>query len=497
MSVPVIVGVGLAGLTVALSLAPHPVVVLGRRIAAGLTSSELAQGGIACALGDEDHAKLHEEDTLVAGAGLCDHNIVRLITSSGPRAIEQLASWGVTFDTTSSGRLVLGLEGAHSRRRIVHANGDSTGASVMNALIERAKKTPSIRIVEEAELQEIETDDKGVVSLCYYDGGEKKSKRIMTRNIVVSTGSACALWRHTTVPTLSWGHGFLIASRAGALLRDLEFVQFHPTALDCGLNPMPLISEALRGEGAKLLNEEQEAFVEELSPRDVVARSIWSELQDGKKVYLDARHVPNFGQRFPTILDACLRSGFHPNEQMIPIRPVAHYHMGGIATDENGATNVNGLWACGEAACTGFHGANRLASNSLLEAVVMGQRISNALKAKGDISNHCFTQEIERGYKFESSTNIARVRSLMVSHLGLRRHQRMLDEAKNILEEMEEESNHAQAALMIVRAAITRQESRGAHYREDFPEMDVRQARSLYVKRLDTKLVIGDHGEMQ
>ena len=495
MNVPVIVGGGLAGLSVALSLAPLPVIVLARTLSTGMTSSELAQGGIACALGADDDVACHAKDTLAAGAGLCDPEIVSLITGSGPKAIEQLSSWGVSFDHTSENTLVLGLEGAHGHRRIVHANGDSTGASIMKALNELVKKTPSVKIVEDAVLQEILTDDQGVCSVRFINGRDQKSYKIDTRLVVMATGSACSLWRHTTVPVASWGHGLVLAAQAGAFLRDIEFVQFHPTALDSGLDPMPLISEALRGEGARLVNENNETFIDELCPRDVVARAIWAQFEQGYNVYLDAQRIQNFSKRFPTILDACLKSGLNPREQLIPIRPVAHYHMGGIATDSNGETNVTGFLACGEAACTGLHGANRLASNSLLEAVVMGQRIADHLRPQ---CSHADTTVVssaeENAYFSDSGEDIARVRSLMVAHVGLRRHQEGLEEAILALQKMKERSSHAQAALMIAEAALHRQESRGAHDRKDYPKTDPKLAKSSYVKLCGQEIVVAQSG---
>lgn len=483
MSIPVIVGGGLAGFSIALSLAPKPVIILARTMSSGKTSSELAQGGIASAVGPDDEVVFHAQDTLAAGAGLCDDAMVRLITSEGPKVIACLAQWGVAFDRTTQGELKLGLEGAHGRRRIAHANGDSTGASVMKALVARVRATPSITVIEDAELQEIRTDDRGVCSVVFWHGRDAKAHTLDTRHVILATGSACALWRHATVPSASWGHGLLLAAQAGASLRDLEFVQFHPTALDNGLDPMPLISEALRGEGARLVNERGETFVAELDPRDVVARAIWSQLEQEHKVYLDARTIADFPSHFPTILESCLKSGLNPREDLIPIRPVAHYHMGGIATDAQGQTNVEGLFACGEAACTGLHGANRLASNSLLEAVVMGRRIAEVLTATyGQAGlptpSPC---EDERVRPHESSEAIARVRALMTAHVGLRRHQAGLEEAIESLETMKATSLHANVGLMVAKAALARCESRGAHERSDYPDTDAAQAKPRFI----------------
>lgn len=494
MSVPVIVGGGLAGLSLALSLAPKPVIVLARAMASGKTSSELAQGGMASAVGQNDDVRFHEQDTLAAGAGLCDADMVRLITSEGPKALDRLAQWGVAFDRTPDGHFKLGLEGAHGQRRIAHANGDSTGASIMKALVARVRATPSITVIEEADLQEIRTDDKGVCAVVFVNGHDQKPYVLHTRHVVLATGSACALWRHATVPSASWGHGLLLAAQAGARLRDLEFVQFHPTALDNGLDPLPLISEALRGEGARLINDSGAFFVAELSPRDVVARAIWAELEQDRKVYLDARSVSDFPAHFPTILESCLNSGLNPREDMIPIRPVAHYHMGGIATDADGQTNVEGLFACGEAACTGLHGANRLASNSLLEAVVMGCRIADKLRAACDNERQVRPIPYDGKTLFlrESPEDIVRVRALMSAHVGLRRHQNGLEEAREVLETMAATSRQAQVGAMVVAAALARRESRGAHDRRDYPDLDPMQAKPSYVTLRSGLVLVGD-----
>lgn len=491
MSVPVIVGGGLAGFSLALSLAPNPVIVLARKMASGKTSSELAQGGIASAVGHDDAALFHAEDTIAAGAGLCDPSMVCLIASEGPKAIDRLARWGVPFDRDMTGNLRLGLEGAHSHRRIVHANGDATGASVMNALVARVKATPSITVIEDSELLDILTDDRGVCGVVFTQPDDNKTYRLPTRQLVLATGSACALWRHATVPALSWGHGLLLAARAGARLRDLEFVQFHPTALDNGLDPLPLISEALRGEGAQLVNDREERFVDELNPRDIVARAIWAQLEQDHRVFLDARGISDFRDHFPTILDSCLKSGLNPREDLIPIRPVAHYHMGGIATDDVGATNVEGLYACGEVAGTGLHGANRLASNSLLEAVVMGCRIAQHLSPSGKVEAVPDPERHEgQGLAKETAEDIARVRALMTAYVGLRRHQSGLEHAIEALDALKERSVHAQVGLMVATAALNRCESRGAHDRRDYPTTDPQQAKPSFVTLRDGRVQI-------
>jgi len=491
MAVPVIIGAGLAGLSAALALAPKPVVVLGRPSAMAMTSSEMAQGGIAAAAGPDDSLRLHEQDTLAAGAGLCDPRVVRSIIGEGPRAIERLAIWGVGFDRDALGNYNLGLEGAHVRRRVVHANGDATGAAVMKALLMRVRATPSITMIEDSIATEITADARGVTGVTFINPKGRVRKHIKTNQVILATGSACALWRHTTVPHGSWGHGLWLAAQVGARLRDLEFVQFHPTALDIGIDPMPLISEALRGEGARLLNEKGEQFVGELNPRDIVARAIWAETERGHKVCLDARTIQNFEGHFPTILEACLKGGINPRETMIPICPVAHYHMGGVATDINGKTNIAGLRACGEVACTGLHGANRLASNSLLEAVVMGCRVAEDIRPHISLHEQAeflSLQTVED--RFELSEDVARVRALMMAHVGLRRTQTGLERAVQGLEPLASRSLHAQVGLMITRAALERRESRGAHDRKDFPSLDPDQAVSRHIVLHDGQSVV-------
>ncbi len=503
----IIIGAGLAGLTVALSLAPRPCVVLGRKIAAGWTSSELAQGGLAAAVGEGDAPTFHEQDTLAAGAGACDPVVVRMITQAAPSVIETLQKWGVAFDRDAAGGLATGLEGAHSRRRIVHAQGDSTGAAIMQALVERVKATPSITLIEDVEVTQILTnqlssvtpaqagvpfgfnkkrdprfhgdDERGVCKVItgvfYHHRGSTKSLHLSTDSVVLATGSACALWKNTTVPLGSWGHGLLLAAEAGATLRDLEFVQFHPTGLAAGCDPMPLISEAVRGDGAFLVNDKGERFVDELAPRDVVARALAAQIEKGSRVFLDARALTDFAAHFPTVFGICRNAGLDPAKDLIPVHPVAHYHMGGIATDAQGKTNVQGLWACGECAATGLHGANRLASNSLLEATAMGQRVAmdiektipcavmSSFKKNGIPA---FAGMTDQGC--DTPETISQVRELMSRYVGVMRDAMGLHKAIEQLALLAQAGSlRAKVGLMIARAALAREKSLGAHYRKD------------------------------
>ncbi len=501
----IIIGAGLAGLTVALSLAPQPCIVLGRKAMAGLTSSELAQGGIAAAVGEGDAPLYHEKDTLAAGAGFCDPKVVRMITQAAPSVIALLQEWGVAFDRDAAGLLEMGLEGAHSHRRIVHAQGDSTGKAIMQALVDRARAAPSITLMEDVEVTQILTnqpssvtpaqagvpfgfnkkrdprfhgDDelgvcKTITGVLYHQRGSMESLHLLTDSVVLATGSACALWQNTTVPLGSWGHGLLLAANAGAALQDLEFVQFHPTGLAAGCDPMPLISEAVRGDGALLVNERGERFVDELAPRDVVALSIAAQIEWGRRVFLDARRLQDFVAHFPTVFGICRKAGLDPAQELIPVHPVAHYHMGGIATNAQGKTNVQGLWACGECAATGLHGANRLASNSLLEAVAMGQRVAEAIN-KSDFESappSRFAQDDlvqNNEKKGDTPETISQVREVMTRYVGVMRDAAGLHRAIERLASLEKAgSSRAAVGLLIASAALARVQSLGAHYRMD------------------------------
>ncbi|RUZ74236.1 L-aspartate oxidase [Mesorhizobium sp. M7A.F.Ca.US.006.01.1.1] len=470
---PIIIGGGIAGLMTALHLAPEPVLLLSRTLLGADTSSTWAQGGLAASLGNDDDPALHLADTLAAGDGLCDRDMACRILQAAPDAIEGLARFGVPFDRTPNGSLHLGLEAAHSRRRIIHAHGDGSGREIMRALIAAVRSTPSIVVVEGVEARRLAVKDntiRGVWASCSIGPVFLGSRRV-----VLGTGGIGGLFLDTTNPSGSCGQGLALAARAGAVLSDLEFIQFHPTALDGPDRPMTLISEAVRGEGAVLIDETGQSFLQrvqgaELAPRDVLARAVWNHLANGHRVFLDARQRPGpeFARQFPTIASACRGAGINPARDLIPIRPAQHYHMGGVAVDGSGRTSVKGLWACGEVASTGLHGANRLASNSLTEAVVCARWVAESVAA-----TPARRTKPAFGGDYPAPDPIP-VRPFLSCALGIVRDGEGLKAVIRALlplaESKDAASDPAAVALMIAIAALSREESRGAHYRTDFPD---------------------------
>ncbi|HEY0270692.1 MAG TPA: L-aspartate oxidase, partial [Sphingomonas sp.] len=445
----------------------------------------------AAAIGTDDDPAQHLADTLLAGDGLCDEAVAAAILGAAPALIEQLGRLGVVFDKSSSGNIALGLEAAHSRRRIVHAGGDATGSTVIRTLVQRVRETPSITVIE-GTAQRLVVDDNAVTGvLCLSEQG---AVLLATDRVVIATGGIGSLFMHGTNPAGSFGQGLALAARAGAIMADLEFIQFHPTALDSGGFPLSLISEAVRGEGAILVDETGDRFMAnapgaELARRDIVARAVWRHIAAGHRVFLDPRRVPglDFARRFPTITALCHEAGIDPATQPIPIRPAAHYHMGGIAVGLNGRSSIDGLWACGEAACTGLHGANRLASNSLLEAAVGGNWVARdiAATASGRRRPPRLPTDPVAG-----RSDPALVRPILSRHAGVLRDGEGLRAAARALYPLAISPHPARdaalTALMIVIAALRRQESRGAHGRIDFPD-SITPARRLTV-RLDDAL---------
>ena len=470
---PIIVGGGLAGLMTALRLAPEKVILLAKTPLTEGAASAWAQGGIAAALGQDDEPALHAADTLASGDGLVDPAIAARIAAAAPAAVAELERYGVVFDRDAEGRLALGLEAAHGRRRIAHVTGDGTGAAIMRAIVAAVRNTPSITVVEGLEARRLLVADGAIVGVLA--AGHRSACVLASRRVVLATGGLGGLFAHTTNPLGAIGQGVALAARAGAALIDMEFMQFHPTALDVGLDPMPLVSEAVRGEGAILVDETGTRFMAaegraELEPRDVVARAVARHLADGHRVFLDARGAlgTGFAAHFPGIAARCRASGLDPASQPIPVRPAAHYHMGGIAVDAAGRSTITGLWACGEAAATGLHGANRLASNSLLEAAVCAGFVAESVAgtAAGKL-------QAPRPVALPPAPDAGPVRALLDETLGVVRDHTGMESAITRLEPLASAggaaADPALTALLIATAALRREESRGGHWRRDFP----------------------------
>ena len=478
----VVIGAGVAGLTTALELAPRPVVVLSKAPLGAEASTLWAQGGMAAALGPGDSPALHAADTMAAGDRLCDAAIVDRFARAAPEAIEKLARLGVRFDRASDGGFALGLEAAHSRRRIAHIGGDGAGRELMRVLVAAARATPSIEILEGFEARRLVVEDNSVRAVLA--AGPAGPALLATDKVVIATGGVGGLYEDSTNPLGSFGQGLALAARAGAALADLEFVQFHPTALDVALRPMPLVSEAVRGEGAILIDDLGERFMAdtpraELAPRDVVARAIWLKRAEGKRVFLDARSAigARFEARFPIIAAACRAGGVDPAREPIPVRPAQHYHMGGVAVDAEGRSSVAGLWACGEAACSGLHGANRLASNSLTEAAVFGAIVARSIESAPSRAPARL-----RAHPTPPAANPAAVRPILSRAAGVLRDRETLRAAVGPLAALATlgaaAADPAAVALTIVVAALRREHSLGAHSRIDFPERPAEPRRS-------------------
>jgi L-aspartate oxidase len=507
----IVVGTGMAGLITALSLAPRPVTLITKTATLESGSSLWAKGGIAAAVGPGDTPEAHAEDTLSAGAGLSDPRRALALTREGADSLRLLIHEGVPFDRALDGTLELAREAAHGRPRIVHAGGDATGRVIMSALIERARRTPSINILRSAFAHDLIVQDGAVRGLLVFEHDTGWSCRHAS-HVVLATGGIGMAWWHTTNPAESTGDGLAIAARAGAELTDLEFMQFHPTALavntEAGNPNLPLLTEALRGAGALLVDDAGERFMTsvhaaaELAPRDVVARAIEKKLADGGGVYLDVRPVVETGHigEFPEAVHACRDAGLDPAHDLLPIVPAAHYHMGGIHVDDDGHSSLEGLWACGEAANTGVHGANRLASNSLLEAVVYARRVASGIQRMRTARDEVALPVPGTpgtpvpGTEEQLDTIIRATRQSVSRHVGIvrsghglqraLRHFRSLDRRLEQLAMGElgdpaasfdrvlrwsEARNLLLVARLVALAALDREESRGAHYREDFP----------------------------
>ena len=476
-----IVGAGLAGLYTALKLAPRRVVVITSGRTPQGSASSWAQGGIACALGDGDSPDLHARDTIQAGGRLVDEDMVRLMVNEAKAGIADLQSLGVPFDCDDTNKLALGLEAAHSHRRIVHVKGDQAGREIMNVMIKHARAAPHIRALTDMRAESLLRTAQGGIGgvMTRNDAGQLRA--ICADATILATGGVGGLFALTTNPKSARGDAIGMAVHCGVMVRDLEFVQFHPTALDVGIDPAPLASEALRGAGARLVTANGQPFMDmyhaqgDLAPRDIVARAVFAQIQKNELPFLDARNcfadVDNV--HYPTVLAACQKKGIDPRCDFIPIAPAAHYHMGGIVTDDTGRSSLDGLWALGECASVGVHGANRLASNSLLEAIVFGRRCAQALRersfaktGRADIHNQEWLSMETRPMRILRET-MRQYCGVRRNHIGLRK---ALDCVENLIDEVGM-ANPLLCARLIVQNALVREESLGAHYRDDFPPL--------------------------
>jgi L-aspartate oxidase len=498
-----IIGAGLAGLFTALKLQPRPVTIMAAGRPDQGTASSWAQGGIAAALGDQDCPENHAADTIAAGDGLVDPKVAHILAQEAPERIADLIDYSVPFNRKDDGSLALGREAAHGHDRIVGVAGDRAGHEIMRCLSQKARSNPAIRFVDGMAAYELAVEDDRVVGVFARPSGVQSAAPLLikARAVILATGGSGHLFEVTTNPVFANGEAIAMAARAGADIADIEFVQFHPTAFFGMGDPAPLATEALRGEGAWLVNRHGQRFMTslhadaELAPRDIVARAVFRERRRTGFVGLDLtrpelNHLTrDFAAHFPTVAATCKTAGLDPQTDFLPVAPAAHYHMGGVKTDLNGRASLSGLWVCGEAACTGAHGANRLASNSLLEALVFGARIARDVNSviphrnissprPSTLSPHS-TEQTERPL-------ISQLRKAMTQFVGVERDASGLKQAITTLLRLERTAhgwapmaNMTATALMISVAAYQRQESRGGHFRHDFSSPAAQATRSI------------------
>jgi L-aspartate oxidase len=506
----IVIGSGVAGLRAAIELAKSDArVTVLTKDKAQESNTEYAQGGVAVVLSDDDDAELHEEDTLIAGAGLCDEEAVETLVTEGTRYIKELIDWGTEFDR-EGGKLVFTQEAAHSRRRILHAHGDSTGREIVRALIARARAEKTIVLMPFANTESLIVSENRCAGVRFLDPILRAPREIFAKAVILCTGGAGQLYQHTTNPPVATGDGMAMAYFAGAEMADMEFVQFHPTALNLENAPRFLLSEAMRGEGGILRNKYGERFMaryderKELAPRDIVSRSIVTETRrtGTRSVFLDMTALSEdfLRERFPKIYETCKFYGLNIAKDLLPVSPASHYIMGGVRTDLHGRTTVKGLYAAGEVACTGVHGANRLASNSLLEGLVFGARAGEAAGAdysKFQISKSKLENTKSGIWNLESGIATAvkkRVKRVMWERVGILRDKDSLKRALAEFEQIEKSNlsvssrNFVTLAKLVAAAALNREESRGGHFRTDFPERNDEKWRVHSIQKLSAKI---------
>lgn len=475
---PLIIGGGLAGLSAALEAGPRPTLVVTPAPLLQACSSAWAQGGVAAALSAQDDPALHAADTAAAGAGLVDEATARALTADGRATVEWLAALGAPFDRDVDGGFAVSLEAAHSKARVARVGGDGAGRAILSALVASARAAPHVEVWENGRLRALVQDATGRVrgAVIERDG---RLTEVLAPAVVLATGGAGGLFARTTTPAALLGEGMALAWLAGAEVLDPEFVQFHPTAIDVGLDPMPLATEALRGEGSRLIDAEGRFLLgdepdADLKARDIVARAVHGARAEGRGAYLDARTAvgAHFPTEFPAVFAACMRAGLDPRETPIPVAPGAHYHMGGIAAGQDGRTSLPGLFAVGECAATGVHGANRLASNSLLEAAAFGRRTGRAAAGETGVDGKVLKAALTPDLSPEALTAL---RVTMSDNVGVVRDADGLTRALALMERLEQAARGALpvlAARLIAGAALDRRESRGGHYRADYPGTD-------------------------